>query len=244
MSVRQGYGPVTVKTPGKRQGRHRPSRDPARQRGIGQETGWAVGAATAIVVCMATGIAALALHPPGDAIQPAASSAVLALGSTAGSLVPAGYAQVGAEIMTPCFGLAGATGPFLAAAPHPGSLDRGDLLSCPPAASACVDLSAQLTWLQADGRVSYGPVRMEAGHAGGTHATPRGIFHIGLKAGAGYVSNVYGDPMPYAVFFGPEGIAFHAGSLTVPSHGCVHLDTGDARYYHDHLRAGEEVVVF
>jgi lipoprotein-anchoring transpeptidase ErfK/SrfK len=50
--------------------------------------------------------------------------------------------------------------------------------------------------------------------------------------------------MPYAVFFAPGGIAFHGGSLTTLSHGCVHLDIGSARYYYDHLPVGAEVVVF
>jgi lipoprotein-anchoring transpeptidase ErfK/SrfK len=44
--------------------------------------------------------------------------------------------------------------------------------------------------------------------------------------------------------FVPGGIAFHGGSLTVPSHGCIHLDIGSARYYDDHLPVGAEVVVF
>ena len=116
--------------------------------------------------------------------------------------------------------------------------------SCPAAASACVDLSDHLTWLQSDGRISYGPVPMEPGPPGTQHATPRGTFRVQWKAGANYISTEYGDPMPYAVFFAPGGVAFHGGSLTTPSHGCVHLNIGSARYYHDHLPAGAEVVVF
>ena len=76
------------------------------------------------------------------------------------------------------------------------------------------------------------------------HATPRGTFHVQWKAGVNYISNEYHEPMPYAVFFAPGGVAFHGGSLTVPSHGCVHLDIGNARYYHDNLPIGAEVVVF
>jgi L,D-transpeptidase catalytic domain len=112
--------------------------------------------------------------------------------------------------------------------------------SCPPAATACADLSARLTWLQSDGTITYGPVRMEPG----LPRTPRGTFHVGWKAGAHYMSTEYHEPMPYAVFFAPGGIAFHGGSLTVPSHGCIHLDIGSARYYYDHLPVGAEVVVF
>ena len=116
--------------------------------------------------------------------------------------------------------------------------------SCPAAASACVDLSDHLTWLQSDGRITYGPVPMEPGLPGTPRATPRGTFHVQWKAGANYISVEYGEPMPYAVFFAPGGVAFHGGSLTTPSHGCVHLDIGSARYYHDHLPVGAEVVVF
>ena len=94
------------------------------------------------------------------------------------------------------------------------------------------------------GRISYGPVQMEPGPPGTSHQTPRGTFHVQWKAGANYVSSEYNEPMPYAVFFAPGGIAFHGGSLTKTSHGCVHLDIGSAEYYHDHLPIGAEVVVF
>jgi hypothetical protein len=112
--------------------------------------------------------------------------------------------------------------------------------SCPPAATACADLSARLTWLQSGGTITYGPVRMESG----LPRTPRGTFHVQWKAGADFMSNEFHEPMPYAVFFAPGGIAFHGGSLTVRSHGCIHLDIGSARYYNDHLPVGAEVVVF
>ena len=116
--------------------------------------------------------------------------------------------------------------------------------SCPAAAAACVDLTDHLTWLQSDGRITYGPVPMEPGPPGTQRATPRGTFHVQWKAGPNYISTEYDEPMPYAVFFAPGGIAFHGGSLTTPSHGCVHLDIGSARYYHDHLPVGAEVVAF
>ena len=64
------------------------------------------------------------------------------------------------------------------------------------------------------------------------------------KAGPGYISTEYNEPMPWAVFFAPGGIAFHGGSLTTPSHGCVHLTVPNAHYYNEHLPVGAEVVVF
>jgi hypothetical protein len=124
------------------------------------------------------------------------------------------------------------------------ALSPGALRSCPAAATACVDLGDHLTWLQSGGHITYGPVQMEPGAPGTPEATPRGTFRVQWKAGPNYISTEYGEPMPYAVFFAPGGVAFHGGSLTKPSHGCVHLDIGSARYYHDHLPIGAEVVVF
>jgi hypothetical protein len=113
---------------------------------------------------------------------------------------------------------------------------------CAPAASACADLSAHVTWLQSGGRITYGPVRMEPGGEG--DPTPRGIFRVVWKAGPHYISTSYGVPIPYAVFFAAGGVAFHAGSLTTSSHGCIHLTMADARYYNEHLLVGAEVAVF
>ena len=48
------------------------------------------------------------------------------------------------------------------------------------------------------------------------HATPRGTFQVSWKAGPDFVSNIYHEPMPWATFFAPGGIAFHGGSLTAP----------------------------
>jgi lipoprotein-anchoring transpeptidase ErfK/SrfK len=130
------------------------------------------------------------------------------------------------------------------AATHSPALSAKARTACPAAASACVALSDHLTWLQSGRRITYGPVHMEPGTPGTRQATPRGIFHVEWKAGANYISTEFHEPIPYAVFFARGGIAFHGGSLTMPSHGCVHLNIGSARYYHDHLPIGAEVAVF
>ena len=130
-----------------------------------------------------------------------------------------------------------------AAAGQP-ALTASERRSCPARATACVDLAAHLTWLQSHGAVTFGPVRMEPGPSNTANATPVGTFHVEWKAGPGFVSNEYGDPMPWATFFAPGGIAFHGGSLTKASHGCVHLTVANAHYYHDHLPIGAEVAVF
>jgi len=59
---------------------------------------------------------------------------------------------------------------------------------------------------------------------GSRHATPRGTFQVSWKAGPNYASNICNEPMPWAVFFAPGGIAFHGGN--------------------EHLPVGAEVVVF
>jgi len=124
-------------------------------------------------------------------------------------------------------------------------LTAADHADCPAAAVACVDLARHLTWLQSDGKVSFGPVRMETGKPGsGPHATPTGTFQVQWKAGPDFVSDIYNEPMPWATFFAPGGVAFHGGSLTHWSHGCVHLTVADAHYYNEHLPIGVEVVVF
>ena len=124
------------------------------------------------------------------------------------------------------------------------ALTAADRHDCPATATACVDLSRHLTWLQHDGKVTFGPVQMEPGHPTGAHQTPRGTFHVSWKAGPGYVSTAYHEAMPWATFFAAGGIAFHGGSLTASSHGCVHLTVANAHYYQDHLPIGAEVVVF
>lgn len=167
-------------------------------------------------------------HPPGNAASRAAQPTL-------------------AERTTVRTSATGAPGPRAtpdAAAARTPTLSPRARSSCPAAATACVDLNDHLTWLQSDGRITYGPVSMEPGPPGTRQATPRGTFHVQWKAGANYISTEYHVPIPYAVFFAPGGVAFHGGSLTTPSHGCVHLDTGSARYYHDHVPTGAEVVVF
>jgi lipoprotein-anchoring transpeptidase ErfK/SrfK len=119
-----------------------------------------------------------------------------------------------------------------------------DHQDCPAAARACVDLARHITWLQANGKITFGPIHMEPGNPASVHQTPRGTFHVEWKAGPTYVSNIYNEPMPWATFFASGGIAFHGGSLTAWSHGCVHLTDQNAHFYNEHLPIGAEVVVF
>jgi hypothetical protein len=156
----------------------------------------------------------------------------------AGSAPDTGWAYAAPAVI----GHAVVSDPSAASAPL--ALTAADHAHCPAAAAACVDLARHITWLQAGGRVSFGPVQMEPGKPGSAHTTPRGTFQVSWKAGPSFVSDIYDEPMPWATFFAPGGIAFHGGSLTQWSHGCVHLTVANAHYYNLHLRIGAEVVVF
>lgn len=110
---------------------------------------------------------------------------------------------------------------------------------CTGAADACVDLSANKTWLLSDGQIVYGPVPITSGRSG--FETPSGTFKVGWK-NKDHVSSIYDAPMPYSVFFN-GGIAFHQGSLSEKSHGCIHLSKGAASTYFSELSVGDTVEV-
>lgn len=105
---------------------------------------------------------------------------------------------------------------------------------------ACVSLTAQLSWLIRDGQVVHGPVQSESG--GPDQPTPVGTFRVAWKDRV-HRSSEYGTDMPNSVFFAAGGIAFHAGSLTSPSHGCVHLSDADSALFFDGLAVGDTVQV-
>jgi lipoprotein-anchoring transpeptidase ErfK/SrfK len=117
---------------------------------------------------------------------------------------------------------------------------------CGTSAIACVDLVAKIAWMQRNGTVNYGPVPIQPGpeHTIGKFTpTPRGHWHVEWKD-ADHVSSVYHEPMTNAVFFAPDGVAFHEGSLTDMSHGCVHLSPDASKAFFDNLKRGDGVVVF
>ncbi|HEU5472060.1 MAG TPA: L,D-transpeptidase [Actinophytocola sp.] len=105
---------------------------------------------------------------------------------------------------------------------------------------ACIDLSANRSWLLKGGVVSYGPVPITHGRPG--YRTPPGTFRVSFKD-IDHKSSLFDDaPMPYSVFFN-GGIAFHAGSLRELSHGCIHLSNGAAKTYYNSLAVGATVQV-
>ncbi|MGW3961425.1 L,D-transpeptidase [Amycolatopsis sp. NPDC005003] len=111
---------------------------------------------------------------------------------------------------------------------------------CAVTTGACVSLAQRLAWLLRDGRVVLGPV--PAGFGPPDQATPAGSFHVVWKDRE-HRSSEYGTDMPNSVFFAAGGIAFHAGPLDAPSHGCVHLTDADSAAFFDGLNVGDAVQV-
>jgi lipoprotein-anchoring transpeptidase ErfK/SrfK len=66
------------------------------------------------------------------------------------------------------------------------------------------------------------------------YPTPTGAFQVEWKSRSWW-SKQWDAEMPYSVFF-HGGSAIHAGSLTVTSHGCIHVSTAAARYIYNNCR--------
>ena len=112
---------------------------------------------------------------------------------------------------------------------------------CPVEAKACVDLTNNMTWIQSGGKVVYGPIQQIAGRR--DYRTTVGMHAVSWK-NIDHVSSIFDTPMPYAIFFTSDGIAFHEGELNIPSHRCVHLTHEAAVTYWEHLHPGDRVYVF
>jgi lipoprotein-anchoring transpeptidase ErfK/SrfK len=110
---------------------------------------------------------------------------------------------------------------------------------CHITTGACADLSTHKAWIVRDGQVVYGPVSALGGKS--SYPTPAGTFHV-LSKSKNYFSKEFQAPMPYAVFFYP-GDAFHVGSLSTPSHGCIHLSRSAAQTFFADLQVGETVQI-
>jgi lipoprotein-anchoring transpeptidase ErfK/SrfK len=89
-----------------------------------------------------------------------------------------------------------------------------------------------------NGIVEYGPVPITSGKSG--YRTPVGTFRVLSKERLHLSSAFDNAPMPYSVFFIP-GIAFHQGSLSVTSHGCIHLSKAAAIRFYGSLARGDAV---
>ncbi|WP_206789392.1 L,D-transpeptidase [Amycolatopsis sp. MtRt-6] len=109
-----------------------------------------------------------------------------------------------------------------------------------PGTAACVDISAHKAWLLQGGKVIYGPVPMLPGRKG--YETPTGKFRVLSKEKMHLSKQFDNAEMPNSVFFYP-GDAFHTGSLSVYSHGCIHLSPSASLKFFNTLRIGDVVQV-
>jgi len=112
---------------------------------------------------------------------------------------------------------------------------------CPAAASACIDLSNEQAWLQSGGQITYGPVPITSGAAGSRTRT--GMFSVFWRD-KNHKSTLFNNaPMPNSVFFDGD-IAFHQGSLSYQSNGCIHLSWDASETFFDTLSVGDGVYVW
>jgi hypothetical protein len=112
---------------------------------------------------------------------------------------------------------------------------------CPAAASACVDLANEQAWLQNGGQITYGPVPITSGAYGSR--TRDGMFSVFWRD-KNHKSSLFNNaPMPNSVFFDND-IAFHQGSLSNQSNGCVHLSWDASETFYDTLSVGDAVYVW
>ena len=174
--------------------------------------------------------------------QPAFPAPVLpgpdATGGTAGAVPGTGATAIPGPFRTTPAPGASRSPAQASAAP---SADPADAAAppCAPTVRACVDLSANRSWLLRDGHVTYGPVPITHGRNG--FRTPPGTFQVASKK-RDHVSSIYDAEMPWSVFFN-GGVAFHEGSLAVLSHGCIHLASPAAETYFATLSIGDVVQV-
>lgn len=112
---------------------------------------------------------------------------------------------------------------------------------CGSAASACISLSSQRAWLMKNGQVTYGPTPITSGKPG--ERTPTGTFRVLWKDKNHRSAQFHNAPMPYSVFFTSTGVAFHEGSLSRSSAGCVHLSRSSAITFFNKLSVGQGVQV-
>lgn len=115
---------------------------------------------------------------------------------------------------------------------------------CPASARACVDLEKDITWLQSNGTITYGPVPMSHGRPGPQTETPKGSFVVTRQVKDEISYEFNNAPMPFATYFTNYGHAFHQGTRSTQSAGCVRMDRADAEYYFYNLKPGDSVFIW
>jgi L,D-transpeptidase catalytic domain len=195
----------------------------------------AARAAPAAVLGVAAGVVAPAPAPaPAAPVAPAPAAPPAAVPAPPVPAAPAAPppAPPAAALAPPV----PAAPPVASAKPAAPAIPPG--VPCAATVRACIDLAHNRAWLVRGGVVEYGPVPITSGKSG--YRTPAGTFRV-LSKERLHLSRAFDDaPMPYSVFFIP-GIAFHQGSLSVPSHGCIHLSKAAAARFFGSLARGDVV---
>lgn len=122
---------------------------------------------------------------------------------------------------------------------------------CHIGSAACVQVGPQgfdgKAWFIRDRRIARGPVPVATGGPG--KDTSIGKYKVTIKD-ADHVSSETTDAegrpsdMPYSVFFGNKGEAFHGGGKpTARTAGCIRLRSGDDSYFFNNLQAGDVVEI-
>jgi len=190
-----------------------------------------VGLALAVAAgVMAGGVTAVARAEPaavwGAAAHVVAPVVAARPAAQPGAVVPAAPAPVPAAPPAP------------APRAKPAAPAKPAGVPCAATVRACIDLAHNKAWLLRGGVVEYGPVPITSGRPG--YRTPVGTFRV-LSKERVHLSRAFDNaPMPYSVFFIP-GIAFHQGSLSVTSHGCIHLSKAAAIRFYGSLARGDVV---
>jgi hypothetical protein len=146
---------------------------------------------------------------------------------------------------------AAATIPFAGSAAAAPSSDMVPGTPCHIGSAACVQLGPSgfngKAWFIRDHKVVKGPIAVATGGPG--EDTTPGKFPV-VSKDADHVSSETTDSegkpseMPYSVFFGRKGEAFHGGGVpTNRTAGCVRLRDSDASYFFNNLQKGDTVEV-
>lgn len=133
----------------------------------------------------------------------------------------------------------------LTAVPMAGTASAASGSPCSSGVTACVSLGKSgynaHAWFVKNGRVQRGPVSANSGGPG--MDTPPGSYRVTSKD-RDHKASATGADMPYSVFFGNSGLAFHGGTPKDPrTAGCVRLDNSDASYFFDNLKVGDTVQI-
>jgi len=191
-------------------------------------------AGSAVALVGALGISAGLGLPGAAADRPAPPAPVTA--PAPATIVPAAVSSGAATTATPAVATSHVT---TRPAPRTTASTTTAGLPCGLTDGACVSISRKRAWLVRDGRVVLS-APVTTGRPG--ERTSPGTFHVTWKD-ADHRSSEFDDaPMPWSVFF-DGGIAFHTGSLSRQSAGCVHLSDSAARTFFRTLHVGDTVVV-